>query len=242
MKVYALLSYYDEKPEHLARCVGSLAGFVDHLIAVDGRYETFSTEPIYGGTGAAEMTIADAATFPVTMTARRVWASEVAKRAAMFHYGNFAGATPRDWFLIIDADMALAEFSSDARELLAVTDRDVAEVCFQTVQVDGKVAATCRFRSMFRALPGLTVERTHYLYTVPCEYCESPCGGHCGMGRRFLWLMPDGHPSPEPTLNLFGDVTLQHFNSSRDGTRKRHALDYYKSRDAAGFESVGDWR
>src|SRR4051812_14016537 len=40
-KIVGLLSWYDESPTWLAECIVSLAGTIDHLIAVDGGYQFF---------------------------------------------------------------------------------------------------------------------------------------------------------------------------------------------------------
>lgn len=241
MKIYALLSWYNEKPEHLRRCVTSLKGFADVIVALDGAYGTF---PDARRESPAEQRFAlndaaiEAGLSYALKTPHQAWrGGEVEKRAVLFRLGREAGATPDDWFLIIDADMALTYFAPDVKEALANVDPDVdvAEVRLQNVRVDGTISANHKFRSLFRALPGLTVERAHYLYTVPDD------SGHF-TGRRFLWHMPNGQLSCEPTFNLYGDITLQHFNAHRDPDRKRQALSYYKARDAAGLEAVGDWR
>lgn len=256
MKVYALCSWYDEDPRHLGRLVRSLKGFADVLVAVDGAYATFpgaTAESPSVQHGALSDAVRSAGLRPYLVTPDVPWAGgEVEKRAAMFEYARQAGATADDWLLIVDADMALGYGSADTLGLLEATDCDVAEVRWHNIQIDGKVAGEYRFRSMFRALPGLTVERTHWLYTVPRE-----CG--CGRNwqcpecygfrqidsrrtRRFMWLLPNGHPSDEPILDLFGHVTLHHFNSQRGGQRKRRALAYYADRDSRTLESAGDWR
>lgn len=241
MKVYALLSWFDERPEHLRRCVRSLKGFADVLVAVDGAYSTFP-HAIPESPVVQHWTLSDAVSAAglgrcLISPGTSPWNSETEKRAAMFEYARTAGATPEDWFLIIDADMALGHYAPETRNLLAASDADVADVRFQNVQIDGKVAGTYRFRSMFRAIPGLTVERTHYHYTAP----EDTDHTHRS-GRRFLWHLPNGHLSDEPIVDLYDSVTLQHFNSGREPERRQRALDYYKDRDARTLESVGDWR
>jgi hypothetical protein len=248
MNVYALLSYYDERVEHLERCVRSLKGFADTLIAVDGAYKTFSGDSPDSSI-AERFAVVDAGRAAglkrCVYNVRERWDSEVQKRATMFEFARQCGATPDDWFLIIDADMALAEFTADARDKLAASDLDVAEVRFQDMQINGVASSTMTFRSMFRALPGLTVERTHYLYTVPCASCggsDRYCIACNGTRRRFLWHEPNGQLSREPILYLFDDVTLHHFSSQRDPERRMRAMDYYKDRDAWTLESAGDWR
>jgi len=245
VKVYALLSFYDEQPEHLKRCVESLKGFADVLVALDGAYATFPDgqrmSPMVQRFALQDAAYASGMSYRITEP-YGLWPGEVEKRAALFELARSAGATPDDWFLIIDADMELAQWKPEARDLLAATSRDIGEVRWHDVQVDGVRHTTHTFRSMFRALPGLTVERTHFLYTVPLdECCGDRADGCCGRRRRFLWHTPDGHISGEPALDLTGAVTLHHYNSGRDPKRRRRALEYYAARDAAGLESKGDW-
>lgn len=233
MKIYALCSWYDEHPDHLRRLVASLNGFCDVFVSLDGAYSTFpdaqAQSPCEQRRALQDAAYASGMAYKLG-SGYRMWESEVAKRAALFELGRNAGATPDDWFLVMDADMALGHVHPETRDLIAGTSCDVAEQCWHNIQVDGKVAGTYRMRFMYRALAGLTVERAHYLYTVPD-----------GESRRFLWHRPDGHLADEPILDLYGHMTLQHFNSSRDGVRKRQALKYYEHRDANNLEAVGDW-
>lgn len=238
MKIFALLSWFNEQESHLRRCVSSLEGFADVVVALDGAYATFPearAESPCSQRAALHEAARDAGLAYCLKTPYRAWkGGEVEKRAALFDLARTAGATPDDWFLIIDADMAVGYVSEHARAKLEATGRAVAEQRWHNLQINGVISGEYRMRFMFRALPGLTVERAHYLYTVPNE-----AGPH---GRRFLWHLPDGHPAPEPIVDLFDDVTLVHFNSQREPVRKRQALDYYKARDGAGLEAVGDWR
>lgn len=231
-----MCSWYDEDPRHLRRMVRSLRGAADVLVAVDGAYATFpdakSESP-----QVQRWALADAARTTVPeyhLTSGAVWKSEVDKRAFMFDLARKAGATPDDWFLIVDADMTVAQWSPEAREALEATGLDVAEVRWRDAQIDGKLISDMTFRSLFRAIPGLTVERAHWLYIAP--------GNEFDARPRFLWLTPDGHISPEPALDLTSHVTLHHHNADRSGDRKLRANAYYKDRDARQLESVGDWK
>lgn len=285
MKIYALLSFYDEKPDDLTRCVRSLKGFADCLVALDGAYATFpdaramSPYDQLRALGDAAYQSVDA--YKVTSPYKPWAGGEVEKRAALFELARRAGATPDDWFLIIDGDMELASYTPEARELLAASALDIAEVRWRDVQVDGVPCSDLKFRSLFRALPGLTVERAHYLYVVDCPDCDGEgwtvastthigmgCCGNltsigdcCGnpvpepeealeqvecktcslTGRRFLWHTPNGHHVDEQFVNLHGHVTLHHYNSGRDGERKREANAYYRDRDERKLEGAGDW-
>lgn len=254
MKVYALLSWYDEDPEHLDDCVRSLAGLADCVVALDGAYATFpgatATSPVEQGRAIGKAAWDVGIGCSLRVPAEPWQGGEVEKRAAMFDLARRVGATPNDWFLIIDGDMIVAE-SSGAREALEATDMDVAEVRWHDIGPgDGLPFSTTKFRSMFRAIPGLTVEHTHYLYVQhpQCARQSDWCDGercvdkgidcqYAGQdGRRFLWHTPDGHPSNEPCLDLSEHVTLHHRRQFRDPERNARAGVYYVNRDAAGLE------
>lgn len=261
VKVYALLSWYDEQPEHLTRCVRSLKGFADVLVALDGAYATFPNAQRMSAMkqrfALQDAAYASGISYKITEPYRPWQGGEVEKRAALFELARRAGATPDDWFLIIDGDMELASYTPEARELLAASALDIAEVRWHDVRVDGVQVTDNRFRSLFRALPGLTVERAHYLYVVPCDECDEgrveydtdyglfggtdPCESCKATGRRFLWHTPDGHFVEDDFLDLHEHVTLHHYNSGRDGERKRRAMEYYRHRDDHKLEGAGDW-
>lgn len=258
MRIFGLLNWYDEQPEHLTRCVRSLKGFADVLVALDGAYATFPNakrqSPVEQRFALQDAVYASGMSYRVTEPYRPWQGGEVEKRAALFELARRAGATPDDWFLIIDGDMELASFTPEARELLAASVLDIAEVRWHDVQIDGVQVTDNRFRSLFRALPGLTVERAHYLYTTDCDSCDGrgdvhggqafgdvACKPCKGTGRRFLWHTPDGHFVEDDFLDLHEHVTLHHYNSGRDGERKRQAMEYYRHRDDHKLEGAGDW-
>lgn len=234
VKVFALLCFYDEEPEHLHRCVSSLAGLADHVVAVDGAYAHYPD---------AKAASHPSQRFAIVKAAREAgikrsihvppypWqGGEVEKRAAMFQFARDAGATPADWLLILDGDMHVAK-SAGGREALAAVTEDVAEVTIHNVRPDDYVYHTYpRFRSLFRALPGLTVKWTHFLYVAPKE-----------VGWRYLWHTPSGHIAEhEPAANLTEDLTLHHRRLDRTAERDASARTYYQQRDARSLERVPD--
>jgi len=155
------------------------------------------------------------------------WAGgEVEKRAALFDLARYRGATPDDWLLILDGDMSVAKVAPDTRDRLAEATENVAEVTFENVRPDGHMSMRLPpFRSLFRALPGLTVKWTHYLYVAPLE-----------VGWRYLWHTPHGHPSPEPALDLTEHVTLHHHFLDRTAERDAASREYYRRRGELKLE------
>lgn len=176
MRIIALLSWYDEDPTWLTECVTSIAPLCDHLIAVDGAYAAFP--------GAREWPLSDPAQadaialaavkggmgcslYAPTAAWDGPWGGEVAKRDFMLQAGKTV-AESGDWFLRIDADEVLTDFPSWLKPVLADTDCDVAEVILwerygpQVEKLFGPGTSQTPLRALFRNLPGLRIEQTHY--------------------------------------------------------------------------------
>jgi hypothetical protein len=233
MRIHALCSWYQENPEHLSEMVASVAPLVDSVVAVDGPYPLYphngetSSDAEYEALRSAceahglECHLYSPGALP-----------EVDKRAFMFEAALSVSTPHEDWFLIMDGDMTLDPGVDvlRAREFLSETSCDVAEVTFAELayKSDNTFISANRFRSLFRALPGLTVEGTHWLYVVPRE----------DGSRRFLWHSPAGWSSPEPALDLSGDVCLVHRPHVRERERIKNRAAYYDRRDTAAAERV----
>jgi hypothetical protein len=252
MKVIALLSWYEETPSWLAATAASLAGFADHLVAVDGAYKLYpngrpsSTTEQHDALREACHATGVGLTIHTPTT---VWAgNEVEKRAFMFKLGLAVAEPSEDWFLIIDGDTLLHPSSEKiaARRWLQETDYDVADVTMWTRTDPELVEALAAggdqyilprdqampFRSLFRALSGLTVEGLHYVYTTRKD------------GRRiFLWHPPDRSGAEiEPSTDLSGMLVLEHRNKSREMGRAQDSRLYYAERDRMNIEAAADYR
>lgn len=240
MKIWALCSWYDEKPEHLREMVESVAPLVDGVIAVDGAYALY---PHARATShpAQTMAIVNACKahglgYRVHLPAAPWQGNEVEKRAFMFELALRVADPMRDWLLIMDGDMLLDDGVDVAttRAALEATECHVGEVTFGELAYgaahpsqSATIHAT-RFRSLFRAVPGLTVEGTHWIYTVP-EF----------EGRRLmLWHGIDGWHSPEPAIDLMASVCLLHRPHGREVERTRNRARYYERREQACAERV----
>lgn len=103
MRIAAALCWFDETPEFLDRCVRSLGGIVDELVAVDGPWKYF---PVSGLCADAEQQAVVREAAEAVGIEPRVYAplgrfeSQVEKRAAAM---GWAGASA-DWVFVIDAD------------------------------------------------------------------------------------------------------------------------------------------
>lgn len=209
MRVFACLAWYDEHPDHLYEMARSVSPLCDGIVAVDGAYALFPN-----GKASSSPEQHDALRGACTdhhmalslYVPDEPWqGNEVEKRAFMFQYANQNATPMRDWFLIVDGDMLLDEGvdAPKARELLGETTCDVAQVTFGELaygSTDGTTVSRTHFRSLFRAIPGLTVEGMHWLYVVPCE----------DGSRRFMWHGVKCVAEPEPAEDLTAQVRLLH--------------------------------
>lgn len=239
MKVVGLLSWYEEPASWLAECVASAARICDHLIAVDGPYALFpgSTRKPFSSTEQADIIAATAGGAGIGCTIHTSrqpwWGGEVAKRDFMFQLGlTFTEST--DWFLRIDADEVITHIASDTRELLASTDRDVAEVTLwerpsEAAQVVDSADYTTPLRCLYRALPGLRVEQAHYIVTAPSSG-----------GRTVLRGNTSVH-TEAPALSLW-DVRLEHRSRQRTPGRQRLKQQYQQAVEDLAAEQVSPFK
>jgi hypothetical protein len=205
--------------------VASCAGLVDAFVAVDGAYGLYpngqpASDP--GQREAIERTAtAHGVACKVHVPSHRWAGNEVEKRAFMFRYALESATPGRDWLLIIDGDQVVERMDASAvRSALATTTLDVA-VASSRMQKDPDEFQPNR--SLFRALPGLTVEKAHYNYTTVRD------------GRRvYLW-----HPEPvaersgaqaEPTLDLTRHLLIRHRSEPRPAERMAARARYYVHR------------
>lgn len=179
MKITAALAWWDELPEDLDRCVRSLENIADKIVAVDGAYRRYPgatiTSPADQVMAIREAAVAAGIECEVVQI-DRLWAGQVEKRAHLLHEASIGS----DWIAVVDTDHVVHTDREAAREEIRGlgSDVDVISVKFFTPANDARdvdvSAATGWHKSMvgqsvslshlFRALPGLTVERYHWWY------------------------------------------------------------------------------
>lgn len=228
MRLHGLLSFYDEPPENLTRCVTSLSrAGVSHLVALDGAYalypegEAASHPNQHAALVLACRELGMGLTLHVPDT---VWSgNEVQKRTALFAIA-WTLANDGDWFLVMDADQVVTEAPDTLRGDLAATEHDTAEARFIDVPA---LAANRRdwppefdVRCLFRAQP-ITVETNHITYRAA--------------DGRLLWGWDDPDAVLEPALALPG-LLIAHRPHERPAERQRRKLVYYAERDRLGVE------
>lgn len=226
MKVIGLLSWYEEPASWLAECVASTAKLCDHLIAVDGPYALFPGSIRRPASGSEQAdTIARTAAgagmgCTIHVPREPWWGGEVAKRDFMFRLASPL-TNAADWLLRIDADEVLSDVPADAREQLAASRLDVAEVTIW----DRDDGSQHPFRCLFRALPGLAVEQAHYVVTAP------------GPGGRRVLVGNSTVHEQEPAEALW-DVRLEHRTRQRPPGRRQQKQEYYEKVADLGTEQI----
>lgn len=113
VRVCAALAWYDETPEFLDRCVRSLAGVADEVLALDGAWRLFPCGRPMSPPDQEEAVWAAARSIGLPVRVKvpsEVYASQVAKRAHLMELA----ADHCDWVLVIDADEYVADADGDA--------------------------------------------------------------------------------------------------------------------------------
>jgi hypothetical protein len=223
VRIVALLSWYDEDPAWLERCIRSLPqARVSALIALDGAYSLYPDAKARSHRSQHEAIerAAQAAGIPCQIHAPDApWDGEVQKRNHLF---DLAEQTPADWYMVMDADEFIISAPKDVPARLARAPFDVAAV---TLREPGHPLGTMIYPThpkFFRAIPGLRAITDHFTYTTPD-------------GRKLWGDAKRCHLEPRADLT---SVTVEHHNQLRHPDRRKAALTYYETRDQAGIEEL----
>ena len=223
VKITACLAWYMEPPAFLTRCVESLRGLADELVAYDGAWDLwpdarpFSSDDEYTAIHEA----AESIRLPYTIyEPDTTWASQVEKRAALMLE---AGETGADWLLVIDGDEWIETHHGAAvRAALESTPCDVATIMHKRVTGYDAVNTPGAIRRLYRANTGVTVDTAHNGYRT-------------SDGR---WLHGDSAAVRlEPACDLSGMVLLHHEHNNRGVGRDRARQVYRQARLAQRTEA-----
>lgn len=222
--VTAALAWFDERLEDLERCVRSLEGLADRLVAVDGRYVRYEWPVDVSPPEQAELIerVGREVGLEVELhVPEKPWRGQVAKRSFLLHQA----AVGADWVLGVDADhevvcspgLVRAELSELSPSVLSI------DVDFWTPTNDGRpleVSAAGEWHvqhagrmshvsAFWRAVPGLRVEKMHWWYSGMVD------------GRR-VWLWGGDQTYPRmPARRLVSKVQVTHWCLFRD---ERHVV------------------
>jgi len=241
VSVTGLLAWYDEPVTWLAAAVIAAAKLCDHVVAVDGAYALYPGGRAQSDPEQAEAILHAAYGAGIGCTIHRppsVWmGNQIEKRSTMFGLGR---ETEADWFFVFDGDDLVTQVPADVRSRLVEATEDVA--CYtlwwtEDIERDPGKAGAARafsypheasnryFRGLFRALPNLRVEGSHYHYCAEREGETVHLRGH-----------EDFHEL-EPFLNLT-DLRVQHRHPQRTRARLEVSAAYDKLVRAHGLEKV----
>lgn len=248
MRVIACLSWFEESPTWLASLVTSLAGFCDHVVAVDGAfflYPEAMKHPVSGPEQAeAVIQTAKAAGMGVTVhVPSHPWmGNETEKRTFLFRAGLMVAEPLRDWLFIVDGDDIVDRVPYDAHLRLEQTDKDVAEVSLWSredwEQTDTKTDLANRMngeapdewtishRALFRALPTLRCGFAHMVYEAERD-------------GETVYLR--GDPATVGTLEEAEDLLdlrVEHRHAFRNLSRKHASAEYQHARDELRIEAA----
>lgn len=226
MKVAAALCWYREPVAFLDRCVRSLGGVVDELVAIDGAWDGFPHDLPYS-TPEEHDAIANAAIdsgVPYRIVdCDRVYRSQVEKRDRLMRLAAENGA---EWLVVIDGDEHVVSCDAGAlRRSLELTDRHVATVRFRPMNQGWPYSELptneTTIRRLYRA--GTRVDVAHNGYRF---------GGE--------WLLGDrAYVRLAPALDTSPLVLVEHDNMNRGAARVAAAREYRAARRARRLES---WR
>lgn len=220
MKVVACLAYYAETEETLQRCVSSLAGIAQVLVALEGRWEHFpevgSNHP---GRQREAVTAAAMASGVVLRHSRGTWDSQVDKRTDLMRKASALG----DWLLVIDADEWVVDVNVPAlHEALATTPCDVARVDLRFYPTQPCAPARA-VRRIYRASTGVHLRTAH--------------NGYLTSGGVFLHGDPAYVKLAPSDDGVAKHLALGHDKQARSGDRVKARLEYLSTRRRLRFES-----
>lgn len=211
--VAAALAWYDEQPESLERLIASLAGRVDVLVALDGRWDGMPGETVSPSeqTEALAAACAGAELELVAPAVSEPWESQVAKRAALMGAAGEHG----EWVLVVDGDEELVAPGPIAG-LLPTADEISCLVSIENVNrpwPHSELAPmVVRMPRLFRA--GVTVAKRHDGYTLD--------------GKAIAKL---------PMADLSRQVAMRHDVQARPPARRAAAQTYRRHRRRRKLEA-----
>lgn len=241
MRLIALLSWFDEPPEVLGQCLAGLqyAG-VNHVVAMDGRYELFPGEEHMSSASDQGLVVLACRSMGMGCTLHippGPWPGEVEKRNHLFNVG-LAEAFPGDWFLVVDADIVVVTVPGDLNARLEASEHDVAAASVR----DMSAAVAKRpdwpeyfdVRPLFRAQPIQTIGNHHTYTTLDGRVLWGAMGEPTDADGNDLG---SGHETL-PALDLRSVFELQHRPGSRGADRQLRQGSYYGAREEAGIERM----
>jgi hypothetical protein len=182
MRITAALSWWNEKPEDLIKCIKGMTTIADSVVAVDGSYRRWpngtpksSDEEVTAITDACKEYGLEC----LILQPNRLWKGEIEKRS----YLMSVATCNSDWVAVFDTDHIVLGNREEVRKELESYSNDVCRVSVlldTPVNPDKKTEEASvtnwhlrcaeneayQCAAIFRSLPGFRVERFHWWYSA----------------------------------------------------------------------------
>lgn len=178
MIITAALCWWNEKPEDLDACVRGAANVADRFLALDGAYRRYpgaTPRSSDAEVSAISSAAAEVGLECLILQPERLWKGAVEKRS----YSMAMAAYDSDWIVVVDTDYVIHADREAVRAELESTKEDSLTVPFWTPAPEDRsleeISATNWHRDqaniitsvpqIYRALPGILVDRNHWEYS-----------------------------------------------------------------------------
>jgi hypothetical protein len=179
MIVTGALCWWNERPEDLDACVRGLGNVADRVVALDGAYQRYPEATVHSPEDQLDA-IREAARAAnldcLIVQPDRLWAGQVEKRSNLLALAGVGS----NWIVTVDADHVIHANREEVRRNLRGYAGDVLSVPYVTptnkdrplkdsAVGDWHILQTKEAQfipHIWKALPGLTVERFHWWYSA----------------------------------------------------------------------------
>jgi hypothetical protein len=240
MIVTAALSWWDETPEDLAACVRGMANLADRVVALDGAYRDFPGATVRSRpdqAAAIRRTAEEVGMECLVLSPDRLWAGQVEKRSHLYSLA----ALNSDWIVIVDADHIIRADREAVRAELAAMLPEIGVISApyptpidesrpmrdsaSTPWHEASARTVSEYRLLFRAIPGLRVERRHWWLSGWQD------------GER-VWVLASDGETAMSVGHLRSYYEVEHRSLFRDTKRVRARRKFYAAR-ALRVEQTG---
>jgi len=232
MKIYALLNWYDERPDWLAATVASAAKLCDGIVAVDGAYFLYPDSLRHPTSGASQATAIMETALAAGMSCTihvpdGPWlGNEVDKLQHLFDLG--VPEPMEDWFFRIDGDELLTDVPGDAHDRIEKTDLHAVDLRMW-VRTDGVTQHEMwPIRRLWRVMPDMRVGPAHHIMHGQL------------LDRRIVLADSENRARQTPGLDM-PDLLMEHRSRQRNPVRLERKERYYQQRDTFGVETEEYW-
>lgn len=216
VRIAAALAFFDEPDEFLDRCVRSLAGLVDEIVALDGAWDLFPADDYLSPMESIRVlnrARVDCELSGIPIRPSKPFESQVEKRAELMRIASMSS----DWILVIDADEYVAHCDPDVVHAgLTASDLNVGIVTHRNLHrgwtADNPDPPRAGMnRRLYRA--GTTVVQVHSGYVREGE-----------------------HLHVADAVDLREHLELEHDNWNRGDERNQRAKNYRRARETERVE------